>query len=204
MRISDKKMLWHVVMSTTVVLLCVAAMGFSAFAYFSYNLTSDYNFVKTGSFETRVDITDENGDNISVITSDHKSHTALLSAGATYHVTLEHTNRSTVDTGFVVITAENCTVRSYHTAQIGKSAVGASQTVSFWITPSDDTTVTFRSHWGTSTHYTEFNVSSERYVSSGDSLSITINNPQTEELTQDEEEIGETSGEETNEESSED
>ena len=97
-KVREKVMLTRIAMTVTIVIMCLAAMSITAYAYFSYNITSGSNIIKSASFYTdvTVQITAEDGtavDTITTNTSDHKSHSAELSANKTYTITVKHNDR---------------------------------------------------------------------------------------------------------------
>ena len=154
-KVQEKVMLTRVTMTVAIVIMCLAAMGFTAYAYFSCDVTSGFNTIQAANFASKiVQITDENGQTVEV-TKTNNAYTAELKANEEYSIVLEHADSSTAKTGFVVITADNCS-NKYHTQQIGRDSTGKSETLTFQLLPSADTTVTFRSHWGTSSMYPEF------------------------------------------------
>lgn len=180
-RIREKVMLTRVVTSVAVIVFCLLAMSITAYAYFSCDVISDFNVIKAATFEAdvQVQITDANGQNVEVTTGNHQSCTARLNADTTYFITLQHTDRSTAKTGFVIVTAENSDSR-YHTQQLGKDANGHTDGVTFWIKPNADTTVTFRSHWGTSSFYSDFKdigENDEAYILNGETVALTVRQP---------------------------
>lgn len=180
-KVREKVMLTRIAMTVTIVIMCLAAMSITAYAYFSYNITSGSNIIKSASFYTdvTVQITAEDGtagDTITTNTSDHKSHSAELSANKTYTITVKHNDRSTAQTGFVIVTAEGCETR-YHTQQLGRDGNGNTYTITFKLTPGANTIVTFRSHWGTSTYYgyagdSDNNI--EEYILDGEDIELVI------------------------------
>ena len=180
-KVREKVMLTRIAMTVTIVIMCLAAMSITAYAYFSYNITSGSNIIKSASFYTdvTVQITAEDGtavDTITTNTSDHKSHSAELSANKTYTITVKHNDRSTAQTGFVIVTAEGCETK-YHTQQLGRDGNGNTYTITFKLTPGANTVVTFRSHWGTSTYYgyagdSDNNI--EEYILDGEDIELVI------------------------------
>lgn len=180
-KVREKVMLTRIAMTVTIVIMCLAAMSITAYAYFSYNITSGSNIIKSASFYTdvTVQITAEDGtavDTITTNTSDHKSHSAELSANKTYTITVKHNDRSTAQTGFVIVTAEGCETK-YHTQQLGRDGDGNTYTITFKLTPGANTVVTFRSHWGTSTYYgyagdSDNNI--EEYILNGEDIELVI------------------------------
>lgn len=154
-KVQEKVMLTRVTMTVAIVIMCLAAMGFTAYAYFSCDVTSGFNMIQAANFASKiVQITDQNGQTVEVKKTNN-IYTAELKANEEYSIVLEHADSSTAKTGFVVITADNCS-NKYHTQQIGRDSTGKSETLTFQLVLSADTTVTFRSHWGTSSMYPEF------------------------------------------------
>ena len=180
-KIREKVMLTRIVSTIAIVIMCLAAMSITAYAYFSYNITSGSNTIKAASFYTdvTVQITDADGNAVETITtntSDHKSHSATLNANTTYTITVQHNARSTAQTGFVIITADKCETK-YHTQQLGRDGNGNTYTITFELIPGANTVVTFRSHWGTSSFYADFKEigeNDERYIINGDDVKLTI------------------------------
>ena len=180
-KVREKVMLTRIAMTVTIVIMCLAAMSIIAYAYFSYNITSGSNIIKSASFYTdvTVQIAAEDGtavDTITTNTSDHKSHSAELSANKTYTITVKHNDRSTAQTGFVIVTAEGCETK-YHTQQLGRDGDGNTYTITFKLTPGANTVVTFRSHWGTSTYFgyagdSDNNI--EEYILDGEDIELVI------------------------------
>ena len=121
-RISEKAMLMRISVTIIIMLLCLAAMSFSAFAYFSHDITSSANIIKAASFEAKVSVhtVNTNGTTtpVSAITSNYKSHKAFLEAGNLYTVTVSPTENNSAKTGFIIVSAANCN-EVYHTQQIG-------------------------------------------------------------------------------------
>lgn len=148
-KIREKVMLTRIAMTVTIVIMCLAAMSITAYAYFSYNITSGSNIIKAANFEANVSITDSNNDPVTV-TKDGKVQTANLDAGK-YTIELTKGN-STADTGFCVISIGD---KTYYTDQIGvdvkKDLTDATVKFDLWL--SSPTKLEVLSHWGTSVYY---------------------------------------------------
>lgn len=165
-KVREKVMLTRVVVTVLVMIFCLSAMSFSAYAYFSYSVISKIGVVKGATFETAVSI-QADGTPVEVVDSGDKSQTAVLEEGTTYTVTITPTERSTAGTGYVIITTNNSEKR-YHTQQIAKDG-----TVTFYIQPTATAAVTFEANWGTSTYYAAYIKSGdteEMYVTAGETL----------------------------------
>ena len=148
-KVREKVMLTRVAMTVMIVIMCLAAMSITAYAYFSYNITSGSNIIKAANFEANVSITDSNNDPVTV-TKDGKVQTANLDAGK-YTIELTKGN-STADTGFCVISIGD---KTYYTDQIGvdvkKDLTDATVKFDLWL--SSPTKLEVLSHWGTSVYY---------------------------------------------------
>lgn len=164
-KICEKVLVARVAVIVTTIVFCLAAMSLSAYAHFSYNVSSNTNTISASNFEVNVliDAIDDNGNVIESVTpetTNFKLHTATMQADKTYRITVNHTDSSTAKTGFLFISAENCP-DSFHTVQIGRNDDGTSKTVSFKMKLTADTKVEFLAHWGTSSYY-------DAYVNNGD------------------------------------
>jgi len=181
-KIREKVMLTRFSMTIISIIICLAAISFSAYAYFSHDAFSGSSSINFARFETdvSVQINDINGEAVEVRTSNRINHAATLTGGKTYFITLKHTERSTVQTGFVTITATGCDISEYHTQQIGKNEDGTTKTVTFTLNPSADTEVVFNSCWGTSSKYPTFKDikdDTDLYIQDGENINLSITNP---------------------------
>ena len=150
-KVREKVMLTRIAMTVTIVIMCLAAMSITAYAYFSYNITSGSNIIKAANFDANVSITIKDSSNDPVtVTKDGKVQTANLDAGK---YTIELTKgTSTADTGFCVISIGD---KTYYTDQIGvdvkKDLTDATVKFDLWL--SSPTKLEVLSHWGTSVYY---------------------------------------------------
>ena len=177
-KVRESVMMYRVVKTIAVIAFCLIAMSVTAYAYFSHSITTATVTIKAAVFETEVSIriTDENGAPVTVTTDDEQTHVAALAADKTYFVTLKHADASTAKTGFVILEAVGCAER-YHTQQLGKDGDGVTETLTFTLRPSEDTTVTFTAHWGTSSYYGYPVGSSPLYICEGNSVALAIAPP---------------------------
>lgn len=169
-KVKEKVMLMRTALTVVIMVVCLFAMSFTAYAYFSHNVASGSNIIKAAYFDAQITV--NNGSNDVTLAKDGKYQTALLPAGD-YSIKLEH-GSSTADTGFCIVTIGETV---YHTGQIGedvaKSVDGAS--VIFTLRLSTDTNIRILSHWGTSSKYgygDEDNVS--KYISDGATLDLRV------------------------------
>lgn len=183
-KVREKVMLTRIAMTVTIVIMCLAAMSFTAYAYFSYNISSGFNIIKAAHFETKVSIqiTDENEEvvDINPITSNYQTYKVGLDAGKIYTVTITPTENSTAKTGFVVITANGCE-KTYHTQQLGidtNIGEGETKTISFKLIVTDKTDVHFLAHWGTSSYYDAYKNKGDQeelYITQGEEIMMIVN-----------------------------
>ena len=178
-KIREKVMLVHVAVTSILMIICLAVMSITAYAYLTYNVAYGSNTIKSANFETNVSINiiDPVTDSVSgsdlatveILTSDHKTHMATLKAGSTYKVTLTPSADSTAKTGFCVISSADCE-KKYHTQQLVNE-------VTFYLTVTATTQVEFLAHWGTSVYYADYldkGDNNELYIIDGDKIEMTI------------------------------
>ncbi len=150
-KIREKVILTRIAATITIMVICLAAMSITAYAYFSHNVTSCSNIIKAANFEANVLIkkTEPNKDSV-ITTKNGKVQTANLEPGK-YTIELTAGN-STADKGFCVITIGD---KKYYTDQIGVDADKNSNDaiVKFELLISAPTKIEVLSHWGTSVYY---------------------------------------------------
>lgn len=184
-KVREKVMLIRLASLITIVIFCLAAMSITAYAYFSYNVTSGSNIIRSATFkaEVQVQITDSNGkavDTVKPITSDYKSFKIEgLTVGETYTISVAPIkDEKAAKTGFVIVTADNCP-DTYYTQQLGKDEKvegGETNKLSFEIMITDSATVYLRAHWGTSSYYDEFqNKAEELYITQDETIKLIVN-----------------------------
>lgn len=149
-KVREKVMFTRMVSVIAIVIMCLAAISFSAYAYFSYNITSGSNIIKAANFEASVSVIANSSSDPITVTKDGKIQTVTLSAG-TYTVKLT-AGDSTADTGFCIVTIGKDT---FFTDQIGKDVAKnlTDASVTFTLKVPVETKITFLSHWGTSSFY---------------------------------------------------
>ena len=187
-KIRGKVMLARNALTIAIVVMCLAAMSITAYAYFSYNVTSGSNTIKAASFYVDVEVqitgddeTTVEDSNITPIISDNKNFVVSgLEVGKWYKFTVTKSEKSTAQTGFVVVSAEGSPV-IYHTQQLGvdKSVSGEyTSAITFKMMITDETDVILVAHWGTSSYYSEYqidNVDDEQYIILDDEIKMIVN-----------------------------
>ncbi len=180
-KIREKVMLTRTAMTVVIMIVCLAAMGLTAYAYFAYNVTAASNVIKAANFETKVSIqiSDSNNEPVTMEQLNAKTQAATLQAEKEYSVTIE--KAGTAQTGFCVISATGCDVEKYHTQQIGKdvkSNTEGKNVITFKLVVTDTTVVSFCSHWGTSSYYADYENKGENdalYIIDGETVTMQIN-----------------------------
>ena len=163
---ADSIMLKHLASTVTVVLICLAAISFSAYAYFSHSVTSSTNTIKASSFSSSVAIKKSNGDTI----TEGKIQSYLFEPGK-YIVTI-NADDSTTGTGYCVIQVAGT---KYYTQQLGKdmNAPGQKRTqINFMLDVEADTTIEIESRWGTSSFYSTEGTNNEFYIKNSEPMQV--------------------------------
>lgn len=178
-KIREKVMLMRVAMTVVVMVICLVALGITAYAYFSYNITSGANIIRTANFKTNVSIqiADKNNEAVVLTQVDRITQSATLHKDNTYSITIQ--KAGSAETGFCVLTARNCEFESYHTQQLGKDANSGTpkNSITFTLTVTNTTEVTFRAHWGTSSYYGydgHPDHDNDRYILDGETVVLSI------------------------------
>ena len=172
-KICEKAMLVRAAASVLIIVICLAVMGTSAYAYFTCNVTSNSNVLKAATFEVQVKVTDQNGADLPV--SGRNELAVSLKAGETYTVEIERVGDA--KTGFVIIKAEGCNM-VYYTCQLGKGTEGNISDITFTLMPTFDTTVTFDRSWGTSSYFADYvnnGINKEEYIIDNESIKMIVN-----------------------------
>ena len=183
-KVREKVVFTRMITTIAVVVFCLAAMTVTAYACFSYNITSGSSTIKAAHFETEISIQiiDENGDALDIkpLTSNRQTHKVTLEAGKLYTVTIASAKNSTAKTGFVVMRADGCD-SVYHTQQLGKDEMadnGETPSICFTLLLTDSTEVRFLAHWGTSSYYDAYKnkgKADELYVTDNEKVTLIVN-----------------------------
>lgn len=169
-KIREKVMIVRVAMAVCVIVSCLAAMGFTAYAYFSYDVYSQKSIIQAANFDTVITVTDQNGNELEVLKGDNFSKKANLSAGVKYTVVLKPHENSTSKTGFVIVELDG---KRYHTQQLGADGNNKTEQIVFYIEANANTTVSFSPCWGTSAYYSEPDVYADLYIVQNESIKST-------------------------------
>lgn len=174
-KIRDKVMLIRTAITTIVMIVCLAAMSLTAYAYFSYNVTSGSNIIKAADFDVTVSVTVTSNETSNTIDANEDGTYSLPSG--TYFVSL--TKAGTAKTGFCIVdTAIGDIKATYHTQQIGVDGEDERPTLTFTLDLTEisgTTVVKFTPHWGTSHYYGYENLDSNPlYIKHEGNVKITV------------------------------
>ena len=169
-KIREKVMIVRVAMAVCVIVSCLAAMGFTAYAYFSYDVYSQKSIIQAANFDTAITVSDQNGNELEVLKGDNFSKKANLSAGVKYTVVLKPHENSTSKTGFVIVELDG---KRYHTQQLGADGNNKTEQIVFYIEANANTTVSFSPCWGTSAYYNAQDAYADLYIVQNESIKST-------------------------------
>lgn len=168
---ADSMMLKRLFSTVTTVLVCLAAISFSAYAFFSHSVTSGANTLKASSFSASVTIEKDNS-----TFAEGKLQSYQFSAPGKYTVTVTADDNAT-GTGYCIVTINGV---KYYTQQLGKdlnAPGGERKAVSFVLDVTVDATVTFDIRWGTNSNY-DSATESEFYIKNDPLKTIVVDGTQ--------------------------
>ena len=90
--VREKVMLTRVVITVTVMVVCLIAMGLSAFAYFSSDVSSNSNIIRAANFDMKVTVhrlSEGESHPVSVTQTEKRTYAVTLEPGFVYLVKLE-------------------------------------------------------------------------------------------------------------------
>ena len=180
-KVREKVFLARITVSVVLMLICLAAMSISAYAYFACNTSAMENIIQSTNFEATVSIVtvvDQNNQAVPVFKEDTHTQSALLTAGKAYTVTLRPVGTAT--TGFCVVSADGCE-KVYHTQQLGVDGDEFRTELTFTVAVDQDTRLSIFAHWGTSSYYdayTNKGQNGELYIVDGETLMLAVVPPQ--------------------------
>ena len=165
---ADSIILMHLFSTVTIVLVCLAAISLSAYAFFSHSVTSGFNTIQASNFSTTVTI--KASDNTIITQGKIQKNTF---APGIYSMTITRDSGAN-GTGFCMVRiGEKST---YYTQQLGRdlNAPGQERTqVSFALDVKATTTVAFESRWGTTSYYSS-TAESEFYIKNSDPMQVIV------------------------------
>lgn len=149
-KVRDSVMTARAVLSLTVILLCLASVAVTAYAWFSYNISSATNRLTAARFATVAVIREEGSD---VPLTAGGGGTYELVKEKTYVVEIKLSEENTAETGFCVLSGAGIT--DYHTCQLNQWPLDQNQKprLTFRLKPKANMVIVIQDHWGTSSSY---------------------------------------------------
>ena len=180
-KVKERTLYARLASSVVIIVLCMAAMGFSAFAYFNASVTSGTNTIKAASFDVEVVI------KLSDAGVEPQADGSYQLAAGTYQVTVKRTQDSTASTGYCKV---QMGTKTFITCQLGKDVTAENGTRTEHIfklnVPNGETVrVDIEACWGTSTYYAmgETGVdANDLYIHDGETITISVDKAQIEGL----------------------
>ncbi len=174
-KIREKVVNARLIKTVVIVVCCLLVMSFSAYAYFTCNISSDYNKIQAAKFDAQVTINDEVA--IPVATQDFLKTYRFEETGE-YTIKLS-LGESTAETGFCVIYIGDA---QYYTQQIGtdiNAENGIRESVSFVLdvksaSETQPVEIMVESHWGTSANYYNVDAENEEFIIKEPNKVITV------------------------------
>lgn len=148
-KIRESVMVARTALTVVVLLICLAGISLTAYAWFSCSVVSSTTTLIAADFDLDVSVTVTQGSSVKEPNTDG---TYSLQEGSTYTVVL--TKTGSASTGFCILETDfggNKTF--YHTQQLGQDGTQQRPFLQFDLKMTDSATVRFTPHWGTSTHY---------------------------------------------------
>ncbi len=174
-KVKEKVLYSRIAVMIGTIIICLAAMSFVAFAFFTHDIASQTNTIKTAIFDAKISILDNEKKPVNVIQSGKFEKTANLKKDIVYTVTLEKDGNA--KTGFCVLSGEDFS-DIYHTQQLGEDINadgGKRNELKFTIKATEDVSIVFFSHWGTSSKYADYeNADDKNYIKAWDNVEITV------------------------------
>ena len=164
-KITDKAFTRFVATSVFGILVCIACLCSSTFAWFTTTQDSSQNTITSGTFdhEIKIEITSA-GSGETIAVTDGAVQSCTLDRGKSYVVTLTPTDTTTVK-GYCVITIDGM---EYHTGTYGAVSEGSLEVLTFTLTlPAGNVPaeVIFKPHWG---------IAAEKHVQNGETLTHAV------------------------------
>lgn len=164
---ADSMMLKRLFRTVTTVLICLAAISFSAYAFFASTVTSGSNTIKASRFSASVKIEKDQE-----IETEGKIQSYRFNTPGVYTVTIT-ADDSTTGTGYGVITVNGT---KYYTQQLGKDVNAPNQErkeVIFQLDVKATAEVQFDVRWGTNSNYNVV-AESEFYIKNDPQKTIVV------------------------------
>lgn len=154
-KMDEKTFLVRISAPIIAIFVCILSIGFTAYAYFSYDIASQGNDVQAASYDLDVSVMPPEQAISTVADTDRDTYSVTPVETSIYTFTLKTTENTTASTGYCkIIIKVNDEVKMVYTRQIAK---GDSLTVNVLNIPAGATVeFTFTPEWGTYAGATTF------------------------------------------------
>ncbi len=188
-KVHEKVLYQRIAFTVVCILAYLSAMGFTAYAFFTTSVTSSSNTITAATYAMDCKITPKDGSEPFEEYSISCGEQDAFPKEYEIRISIDKQN-NTAATGFCVVEVlKGGTTKPivYHTAQIWNEESekeGKSRSLTFTLILNEGATVTFTPHWGTSSHYAEYEDSGkdgELYIEAGEVVTVgDLKTPQSE------------------------
>lgn len=169
--ISDRVMIFRIILSVSMILLCLFGMTFIACAYYEYDLSYRIGDIRSAVFDVDVAVsyTDGSGTHpVEVVKSSDGQFwqpKSQLDQSKVYTVTITRADAATAKTGFCVVYISGTKEQKCHTVQLESGSPANSVTFKLSLTR----VLKIIPNWGTSSSYPEYvsNAKNLYYITDG-------------------------------------
>lgn len=147
-KLDEKVFLRRIAVALGSIVLCMSAMGFTAYAYFTSSITSSANTIKAASYSADAEITKDDGSSVTAEAGAPLSY-SIENAG-TYKITLKATGTAT--TGYCkieIIQADAAEGQEAKTATLFTAQMAPEKQMSFKLVINTAVKVVVTPQWGT-------------------------------------------------------
>lgn len=184
-KIREKAFLARIAASFVFVVVCLFAMGITAYAYFSSSITTKTSSVVAAKYALLYSVNGAATEEAGFVLSEKPSE------AVEYQITATRALDSTATTGYCVVTVDidrdGFPEYEYHTVQLGKDQKadgGERESVTFTLALKDAATVTLEARWGTSIYYNATDAERlGKYISDGSAMTPGASSVSTDEPT---------------------
>lgn len=150
-KIREKAFLGRIAASVSFIVICLFAMGITAYAYFSASVITPANTLTAANYKLCFQVNGVETEEAGFVLAENPSEEVE------YKITATLAPDSTATTGYCVVTVDFTDEESVdlvlYTCQIGKDEYGGGQEFTFTLALQEAATVTFEARWGTSIYY---------------------------------------------------
>ena len=175
-KVREKVLLARVAVTIGIILVCLAAMSYTAYAYFTCNVSSSGNIIRSANFEVET-VIKSGTEEITVTKTGILTSEATLEKGKEYTVTLKMAG--TASTGFCEVTAEGNNVK-YTTTQLIAYEQKDTEELTFKLTVSNNTKIKITSNIGTSVKYVDYTANAtntEDFIIENETVGVEVQAP---------------------------